>query len=315
MKTADTFFSDTIHFHPDVPVKQILNIPISGLKNIPELPPREQKAKLTPQQEWFRQMAIERNRKWREEQTLLIDTSRYIWTKTNIALVQKDYKAYDIMLPSRKMEPNYNNWFTLFLLFTLVLMAIVKHSFAKYLSSLFRSIFNYPTASRLFREQNISLRQGSLLMEYFYLLVLSLFGYQLMNHFGFLPSVSNLVRFLIVLIVVCLFVFTKIFIYKTIAYINESQTETGEYLFNMKNYYKVLGILLLPVIGLTAWAPVYNSTVFLITGLVMAAIIYLLNLKRGIKILLKKQYSIFYLFLYLCTLEFLPLLLFLKVVS
>jgi hypothetical protein len=315
MKTAEFFFSDTIRFHPDIPVKKTFNVPMTGLRSIPELPVREQKAKLTPQQEWFRHIAIDRNKKWREEQTLLIDTSRYIRTNINISLVQKDYKAYDIKLPSRQIEHTYNNWFTIFLFFTLILLTIVNRSFVKYLSSLFRSIFNYPTASRMFREQNISIRQGSLLMEFFYLLILSLFGYQIMNHFGFYPSTEGFVKFIIILLAVSLFFLIKTFIYKTLGYIYETQPETGEYLFNMKNYSKVLGILLLPVVGLIAWAPVNNPTVFLITGVALMAILYLLTLRRGVKILLKKQFSIFYLFLYLCTLEFLPLLLFLKVVS
>jgi len=53
---------------------------------------------------------------------------------------------------------------------------------------------------------------------------------------------------------------------------------------------------------------------FLLAGLVMTFIFYLFTLNRGIKILMKKQFSVFYLFLYLCTLEFLPILLFLKVI-
>jgi hypothetical protein len=44
-------------------------------------------------------------------------------------------------------------------------------------------------------------------------------------------------------------------------------------------------------------------------GLGIVVIFYLLSLNRGAKIFLKKHFSILYLILYLCTLEFLPLLL------
>ncbi|HAH22872.1 MAG TPA: hypothetical protein DCL77_03780 [Prolixibacteraceae bacterium] len=47
----------------------------------------------------------------------------------------------------------------------------------------------------------------------------------------------------------------------------------------------------------------------LYTGLVVISIFYLVSLARGIKIFLRKHFSISYLILYLCTLEFLPLLL------
>lgn len=316
MKTAESVLvGDTIHFRPDIPVKQTLNVPITGLKTIPDLPPRPQKAKLTPQQEYFRYLTIERNKKWREEQSLLIDTSRYIWTRSDIALIQKDYKAYDIKLPSKSIDPVYNDWFILSFFMTLILLSIVRRSFFKYLVSLFRGILNYPVANRMFREQNASARQGTVLMELFFLVIFSLFGYQCIDYFGLLPDVSNILRFIIVLLAVSLYFIIKTNIYRFIAFIYETQTETGEYLFHMKNYNKVLGVFLLPVVGLTAWSPFQNITVFLISGVVFIAVLYLLTLRRGIKIILKKQFSIFYLFLYLCTLEILPMLLFLKVVS
>jgi len=68
------------------------------------------------------------------------------------------------------------------------------------------------------------------------------------------------------------------------------------------------------VVCLVAWTPFVEVWYFLLAGLVMTFIFYLFTLNRGIKILMKKQFSVFYLFLYLCTLEFLPILLFLKVI-
>ncbi len=257
-------------------------------------------------------IAKERAQKWKEEQTLLIDSSRYMKPITLTSL--EDSASTALVLPSRPVQHPSTDWFTLTVVLSAVLITVVKFSFGKYLSSLFQSIVNYPASTRLFREQNISLKQGAFVLEIFYFLVLGLFGYQLVNHFGIRMAAGNFVLFLVCFAAILLYFALKGLVYRTLGFISETTVETSEYLFNMRNHNKVLGIALLPVVCLTAWAPVHNPLYFLIAGLVMTALLYLKTLQRGVLILLKKQFSVFYLFLYLCTLEILPLLLFIKVI-
>lgn len=263
-------------------------------------------------QAWLRQIYITRYRRWQEEQKLLIDTSRYVKPIQNYNLDQLKVIARHIDLPSRPFEQTNNDLFTSFFLASVVLFTSVRHSFSKYLYALFQSIYNYSAAVRLFREQNISLKTGSTLMEFFYLLVLALFAFQVLKNYGMTLGSNDFILFLVSLAAVVLFYGLKIVSYSLLGFISEAKSETNEYLFNMKNYNKVLGIILLPVTALTAWAPGGHSRYFLLSGLIFISIFYLMTLQRGILILLKKQCPIFYLFLYLCTLEFLPLLLVIK---
>jgi hypothetical protein len=250
-----------------------------------------------------------------EEKYQIVDSGKYIRPRAIKDVLISENSTREIILPSREVNVASNDWFTILIFLSIILITIVRHSFGKYLFSLFQSIINYPAATRLYREQNISLKQGAGLMEIFYLIVLSLFGFQLMNHFGYSLPLGNFLRFLISMGVIVLFFFVKTTVYSFLGFLNETGPETGEYIFHMKNFYRILGILLLPIVGLTAWAPVRNPSGFLFTGLILTVALYLFTLQRGVIILLKKQFSVFYLFLYLCTLEFLPILLFFKVIQ
>jgi len=90
--------------------------------------------------------------------------------------------------------------------------------------------------------------------------------------------------------------------------------QTEESVFNIRLYYKALGLILLPIVTIHA---VLTETNF-ITIWVMAALVvimYIANVIRTIYLGIRKDISIFYLILYLCTLEILPLLLVFKLIS
>ncbi len=265
-------------------------------------------------QQWYKQVMYSRNKLLHEEQTLLVDSAYYINPRTEYYLVQMENLTHKLILPSWKINHTSTDWLTILIFLSLFLFTSVKYSFGKYLISLFQSITNYPTASRLFREQNISLKQGSSRLEILFLLVFSLFGYHLTKYFDMDFPFGKFLQFTTCFIVLGLFFLFKITAYSMIGFISETQAETSEFLFNMRNHNKILGVLLLPVVGFIAWGPVPLPFYSILAGLVITSIIYLLTLGRGVKILLKKQFSIFYLFLYLCTLEFLPLFVFFKVI-
>jgi hypothetical protein len=101
--------------------------------------------------------------------------------------------------------------------------------------------------------------------------------------------------------------------YHAIGSIFIGASDTSEFLFNMDNFNRGAGIILLPIVALIAYYPSENPMIAVFLGVFTTLLFYVMLLKRGISILLKKQFPIFYLFLYLCTLEFLPLLLIYKI--
>ncbi len=262
----------------------------------------------------YRQSLYSRQKRWQDEQSLLIDSNRYMKPTFELLMHQSELNVREIVLPSKAVTPYYSDWLTVSLFLSMILFSLIHHFNGKYLNTLFKSIISYPAAARLYREQNISQKTGSLVMEFFYLFVFSLFAYQVVKFQSTALPYSGFYLFLFCTGAVFLYFLLKNSLYSLVGFISETQPQTHEYLFNLRNYNKVLAVLLLPMICLIAWAPVYSPAAFMVTGLGLALLMYAMTLQRGILILLKNQFSVFYLFLYLCTLEILPLLLFIKVI-
>lgn len=253
--------------------------------------------------------------RWRNEQNMLVDTSRYILPKNNVKLISTvavDEKG--LGLPIYNKTSLNTDWVTILLLLILVLFATVRNTYSKYLGHLFQSMVNYSTAFRMFREKNNSVLHGEFRLEVYFYLTGSLFLFQVINHFQINLLYSNITLFMICLgSVLSYFLFKKL-VYHMLGSLLESTNETGEYLFNMDNFNRITGLFLFPTISFIAFYPFKNPMFPVVVGILTVLVIYLFLLQRGITILMKKQLSKFYLFLYLCTLEFLPLLLIYKII-
>lgn len=203
--------------------------------------------------------------------------------------------------------------FTLILLLLFALLASVRRGFSKYISSLFQSIFNFNASVRMYREKNYSFLHGALRLEVLFYISVSIFVYQVIMLSSFEKVRFNFIEFGKTAGVLILFFLVKKLLYKTMGTLFIGASDTKELIFNMDNFYRVAGIILFPVVAFIAFSPFGNTVIPISTGVFTIVFFYGLLLKRAITILLKKQVSIIYLFLYLCTLEFLPLLLIYKV--
>jgi len=216
----------------------------------------------------------------------------------------------EVVFPGKKIFRSNPDWLIGVLVLSIILFATVRLIFNKYLSQLIQSTTSYSTFTRLFRERYFNLLHASFRLDVIFSLVMSLFFYQLLNNFkinmGFSKSYTV---YLICLLIVIGYFTAKKLIYFILGVLTESTSEVNEYLFSIAVFNRVLGIFLLPVTAIVAFVPITNAELVLIGGLVIIGIFYLMSLIRGGKIFLKKHFSISYLILYLCTLEFLPLLL------
>ena len=219
-------------------------------------------------------------------------------------------KKVEVVFPGKKIFRSNPDWLIGVLVLSIILFATVRLIFNKYLSQLIQSTTSYSTFTRLFRERYFNLFHASFRLDVIFSLVMALFFYQILNNFkinlGFSKSYSV---YLICLLIVIGYFIAKKLIYYILGVLTESTFEVHEYLFSITVFNRVLGLFLLPVTATIAFVPLTKVEPVLVGGLVIVAIFYLMSLIRGGKIFLKKHFSISYLILYLCTLEFLPLLL------
>jgi hypothetical protein len=219
-------------------------------------------------------------------------------------------KGVEVVFPGKKVTRTNPDWLVGCLVLMFLLFATVKLIFNKYLSQLVQSTINYSTFTRLFRERYFNLFHASFRLDVIFNMTLALFGYQFLSlhkiNLGF--SKSYYVYLACLGIVVGYFTAKRV-LYFLIGVLTESKQEVQEYLFSITVFNRALGLFLLPVSAAIAFIPLSQVGLLIFAGLGMIIVFYILSLIRGGKIFLKKQFSISYLILYLCTLEFLPLIL------
>jgi hypothetical protein len=251
----------------------------------------------------------------KNEEKLLVDSSRYIKPRNEVNFnVLSTVVPKDIILPERQLNQVSYDWVTIILTISLFIFATVRIPYAKYIEHMFQSLINYPTATRMFRERNYSILHGAFRLDIYFYITLSLFIYQALKYFDTGLPIGNFSLYLFCVLAVIGYFSLKRMLYALIGAVNNGLTETNEYWFNLNNYNRALGLFLFPIVAIVAFSPYFNQLFFMILGLIITSVFFGMSLQRGVVILLKKQFSIFYLFLYLCTLEILPLLLIFKMV-
>lgn len=206
-----------------------------------------------------------------------------------------------------------SDWMVGVLLFAFILMAIVRFSFSKFLFRVFDSIINYQTSSNLLLEKNMRNLRGSIFLNLLFYVNFTLFIVQyLVYNLTLNQNHNNILFFLYSFIgLVGLYSFKFIFI-RFIGYIFNGIKESKEYLHNVSIYNKNLGVFLLPITLSVPYIAQHATPLLLNSGLILTLIFYIFRLFRGVKILFRQHVAIFYMILYLCALEILPLLMIYK---
>ena len=206
-----------------------------------------------------------------------------------------------------------SDWMVGVLLFALVLMAIVRFSFSKYLFKVFDSILNYQTASNLLSEKNMRNLRGSIFLNFLFFVNLALFLVQYAVYILSLNQENNNFIFFLYSFLLLVVVYSgKAIIIRLMGYIFGAIKEAKEYLHTVFIYNKNLGLFLLPITISVPFIAPYATPMLLNFGLFITLIFYTFRLFRGFKILFRQHVSIFYMILYLCALEILPLLMIYK---
>ncbi len=219
-------------------------------------------------------------------------------------------KKVEVVFPGKKVVRTNPDWLIGVLLISFLLFASVRLIFNKYLSQLIQSTINYSTFTRTFRERYFNLFHASFRLDLVFSLIMGLFGYQILRNFKInLGASKSYYTYLICLGIVVGYFISKKIIYYIIGILTESKPEVQEYLFSITVFNRVLGLFLMPVTATIAFVPLTQVEPILYAGTAIVGIFYLMSLFRGGKIFLKKHFSISYLILYLCTLEFLPIIL------
>jgi hypothetical protein len=200
-----------------------------------------------------------------------------------------------------------NNWIFWVLLAGFVVLTMTRYYHEKRLKLLGSSIFKRSAAVQLIRESPIYAHRSFFPLLSIYIISITLLIYQASEILspGSSEGLKTLILFAEFLGAYIVYSIFKILAIWLISITFKNPDTAREYIQNILIYNLVLGILMLPLLLLIIYT--YHEVFLYLAGTV-AFIILCLRFIRGIVIgLSDPKFSLFHLFLYLCTLEILPL--------
>jgi hypothetical protein len=208
------------------------------------------------------------------------------------------------------------DWLLGIFLFLTLLFIWIRIFYSKFFATLANSLISFQISAKLFREKNVLVNRVSFVLDFVYILVVSVFLYEFAVHFGIADLETSPFRlFLIFLNAIIFYTLLRLFVLRLTGYLFLVQPVFSEYVHNTFVINKGIGIALFPVIIMAHYFPNPLISYVLILGMIIYLVAFILKSIRAYQIIIRKDILLFYLILYLCTLEILPLLLGYKFVT
>ncbi len=200
------------------------------------------------------------------------------------------------------------------LLVSVAIVGLLRMTNYKYLRELFSAVVFGQNARKMKETVNLRNKKHAIILNFLFLFNSSIFAYQFISYYNIHTIFGN--RLLIIpLIMGVLLTFgvLKSILYKFVAFVFEKEKQTSEYLFYTFLHNKVFSLVILPIALIIPYIDQEVLPMLFKLGFALFALMYLLQILRGIAIILNNVASLFYLFLYLCALEILPLVIMYKI--
>jgi hypothetical protein len=220
-------------------------------------------------------------------------------------------------LPGKERVQSNLDGFTIAIVFSLFVLSWMKMVYQKFIVQIVSSIVDYQVAMRLYRERNVLFRNVSIGLHFIFYINMGLFIFYLMDYYNHSQQLfqSNFISILVYSAFVFIVYNIKSLTSKILGHIFEVQENFMIYSHNINLYNKNIGLFLFPIIILYPFINEKFKPLIIYAGLLLLFIMFLLRSYRSAQIIIRKGISLFYLILYLCAIEILPVLLLVKVFS
>jgi hypothetical protein len=236
--------------------------------------------------------------------------------ETNENTVTYVPKARPGKLIPRDRNPYTYDWLLGIFLFLVVLFVWIRIFYSKFFNALASALVSFQLSVKLFEERNVLQRRVSIVLDFIYVIVTTVFLFELIEYSGFAGTgMTGINLFLLLLNILMLYSILRIIILRMTGSLFLVTPLFSEYIHNTYVVNKGLGILLFPVIIMAEYMPYKIIPFVLLLGIILYGIAILFKSFRAYQIIIRRDILIFYLILYLCTLEILPLLLGYKFVT
>jgi len=152
-------------------------------------------------------------------------------------------------------------------LLLIVLFIWIRIFYSKFFATLANALISFQIAAKLFREKNVLLHRVSIVLDFIYIVVLSVFIYELTLYLELSRSgMSGINLFLLLLNIVMLYALVRIFLLRLTGTLFLVRSMFAEYIHSNFVVNKGMGIALFPVVIMAQYFPPDLVPVVLIAG-------------------------------------------------
>ncbi len=222
-------------------------------------------------------------------------------------LVPHYLKADKIQINTPIVKSHYD-FATMIVFFVFLLFVLLKVMFNKRLKQITDVFFAQRYLNLIIREGNIFTEQISIFLNFMYFPIISLFAYFFVQWVGNSNKIFilefNTLHYSLFLGGFILYFFLKNFFIYGVGIIFDNKKAAYDYQVNLYIFNMLSGFIVFPLLTIF----LYNPTPLSISiALILYGLLYFYKIYRSFLIgLSNSNYPLYYLFLYLCTVEFLP---------
>lgn len=209
-----------------------------------------------------------------------------------------------------------DEWLSALLLLVVLVLSWVKVNYGKRIPRMFGAILNTRLLRQLMREELVFSHRASIGLMGCFLVVISVLMYEADKLFGLrLFLADGIVLWFGYLAIGVLMIALKSLSVLIVQSLSGGDFGLGEYQYTGVLVYKANGLILLPFVMLGAYLSQSTARYVVLCGGAIYAIGLIIRLLRGISGAIENRIPPFYIFLYLCTLEILPLVLVFRLIA
>ena len=210
-------------------------------------------------------------------------------------------------------QEGYPSSVTLFLICGLALLTAIKYNFGRNLPDMFLSFFNYHRALRMIEERRESDRQAAMFSDALFVLISGIFIAIALPFFGATPLWGNYaLSILFFSAATALLYFVKVWAWRLLGLIFRIQSFSKLYAYQLFLYNRNTGLAIFPLVAAIPFVTASVTPIIIYSVIGIYIFSYIFRQFRNFQMIHDQNISLFYFILYLCTLEILPLLLFIK---
>ncbi len=202
---------------------------------------------------------------------------------------------------------NNQIWYIIVSVFGLLVLGIIRLFFMESLMRAFGGFKSSYQSHKDFKGGTTVYSQFNILASVLYFISLGFVLYKYSDYFGIVMLWSDFYTFIIIVAGLILFVYSKILLYLFFGFLTDKYMVTKEFVYNWVTINHISGFVFLPIAISLAFVDIKLLSAFIWTGIMFLIIFNIYRFVRGIKIISQKKIPVYYILLYLCTLEFLPI--------